>query len=96
MHRGVNRDYGRPPFVHPIGAALAPVGGSVVHDPENPSCGAVRLLAHNLINQPLERNDPALALTTSIDLGPTHFPRRYLRPGAYKLILVFHSHRNAG
>lgn len=70
-------------------------GSEVVHQqqPEDPRGGAVRLLAHDLIDQSFEGGDPGLALAPSKDFRSSHVPGGQVGPGAEALELVFHARR---
>ena len=68
MNGCVDRDDGRPLFLKAPDARLASVGRAVVHDPKHPGRRAVWLLAHDLLDQAIERSDSGFLLATTIDL----------------------------
>src|SRR3990172_450284 len=92
MYRRVDHGDARPPASKSLGAALAAVGRTVVHHPEDAGSGAIRLLGHHLGYQTVEAGNASLLLTAAVDLRPSNVPGREVRPRALALILVFHPH----
>src|SRR6188472_3368578 len=68
----------RPGMMHPVDRGLAAVRGAVVHDPEHPIRGCVRLGSHHLGDQPGERFDAGGVLAaTSTASSPRVPPSNY-------------------
>jgi len=98
--RGVDEDCIGPLSAEAINGPLAPMNGTVVHDPEDASRGLVGLLAHDFANQAIHRRDAILGLATTEELGAVDIPGSQVNPGAPAKVLVFHSRgtvrRNSG
>ena len=92
MHGRVNRDDGRPAPLEAFDTRVSTMRRTVVHDPEYSSRGAIRFLAHDLMNETTERLDPCLAFTATEDLGPVDIPRGQVRPGSAADIFMLDSH----
>lgn len=67
----------------------------MVHDPEDAASGVIRRLAHDLVDQALERRDAGARLTATEYLCAMHIERRQVSPGAIACVLVLHAHRLA-
>ena len=84
------------PFCRQPGmAALPPVRGTVVHDPEHSGSGAVRFLSHDLRDQTLERDDAGCGLATSKNMGSTDIPSRQIGYRTAAFVFVLDPHRPA-
>ena len=95
VDRRVNRDNGRPsPCKSFIGQSTT-MRRSVVHDPEHPLCRSIRLLPHDLINQPLKRLDSSLPFTSAEDSGAMNIPSGKVGQSASPLIFMFNTHLRA-
>ena len=64
------------------------MGGAVVDDPEDAPGGCVGLLGHHLVDEPVERFDPALGLAAVEQLCPPHVPAGQVAERALPLVLV--------
>src|SRR5688500_2294713 len=71
------------------------MGRAVVDDPEHPAGRAVGLLAHDLIDQTVERRDPGLDFAAAEQLGAMDVPGGEIGPGAGPLIFVLDPDRLA-
>lgn len=80
--RGVDEDCIGPLSAEAINGPLAPMNGTVVHDPEDASRGLVGLLAHDFANQAIHRRDAILGLATTEELGAVDIPGSQVNPGA--------------
>src|SRR5664280_933879 len=80
-------------------AGLAPralVGGAVVDDPEDPPRARVRLLAHDLLDEPPEGRDPGPGLAAPEHLRPMDVPGGEVGERALALVLVLDPARASG
>lgn len=68
---------------------------AVVHDPEHAPRGVVRWLAHDLIDQALERRDAGGRFAAAEHLGAMDVQGSQVRPSATACVLVLHAHRLA-
>jgi len=57
VHRQINQGEVGPRALQPVNRGLAAVGGAVVDHPEHPAGRGVGLAAHDLVDQPSERDD---------------------------------------
>jgi hypothetical protein len=57
----------------------APVGGAVVHDPEDPSRLGIGRHRHDLGHQPIEGGDAGLRLAPAEELGPVDIQGGHVR-----------------
>ena len=93
MDRGVNQDEVGPAAAEALGGFGATVRGAVVDDPEDAARPPVRLLCHDLCDQPLEGSNTGLGFATAEDLGAVDIPGGEVSPRAGALILVLDEHR---
>ena len=96
MHRCVQQHDFREPLMHPLDRLLASVSGVVVHDPEDPSCPAVGILPHDLMNQPFERFDAFALLTTADCYAPVDIPSSQVVPSTLALVIMLQPSRFVG
>ena len=87
MDRQVHGHDVRPRLPQASDAALTPVRRTIVDDPEHPFCTAIRLLAHNLFHEPVERFDTGGGLATPKDLGTPYI--QCCKAGQCSLTLIF-------
>ena len=83
---------GHSPCLKALHRSLTPMRGAIVHDPKHPICGGVGLLFHDLIDQPTERLDTVLSLTTTEKLRPVNIPGGQIGQSSFALIFVFDPH----
>ena len=88
MDRGVDEDGIGPLVAQTFGSFLASVSGAVVHDPEDPAGGLVRLLAHDIADEPIHGSNSALHFTAAKDLCAMDIPSSQIGPGAFAKVLV--------
>ena len=74
MDRGVDEEGIRPFVAQTLGGLLAPMGGTVIHDPKDTASGFVRLLVHDLGDKPVHRGDAAFDFAATEDLGAMEMP----------------------
>ncbi len=84
--------------VGPFGAEafdrfLAPMSGTVVHDPEDAASGFVGLLGHDFSDEAFHRSNPVLDFAAAEDLGTMDVPSSQISPGAFTKVLVLDSGR---
>ena len=72
----VDQDHGRPLGAQSMGGFWAAVSRAVVPDPEDPTGGSVRLLAHHLGHPAVHRSDSILGLAATQQLGSMDIPGR--------------------
>ena len=79
--------------VGPFGAEavdrfLAAMSRAVVHNPEDPASGLVRLLVHDFTDEALYRSHPILDFAASEELGAMNVPSRQVGPGTFAKVLM--------
>ena len=92
MDRRVKRNNVRPLGHEPAVAALAPMGGAVVHDPEHAASRTIGFLGHDLGDQTLEGRNASGVLTSSEDSGAPNIPGCQVGKGAAPGIGMFDAH----
>jgi hypothetical protein len=71
------------------GIALgASVRRAVVHDPEDASGGAIRLLGHDVVDESIKGRAAGAPLATAQQASPMHVPGGQIRPGPVPPIFV--------
>ena len=89
VDRGEDRvQVGPGPLETPDGTG-ASVGGAVVEDPEHPRGGAVRLLAHDVGDEAVERGDAVAGFAPSKESGAPHVPGGEVDQRALSFVFVF-------
>jgi hypothetical protein len=63
-------------------AVRAAMGRSIVHNPEDAPCLAVRGWGHHLVDQSVKRVYTGMKLAAAKDFGSVHIPRSQIRPSA--------------
>src|ERR1035437_1159409 len=85
----------RPPFAQPgLGPGTA-MRAADLDDPEDSPGAGVRLLAHDLVDEPSERRDPVLGLTAAEHLRSMDVPGRQIGKRAAPLVLVLDADRSS-
>src|ERR671920_500886 len=74
-------------------ASLSTVAGAVVHYPEHPLGGGVRLLFHDLTDKAAEGLDAVLRLATTEELRPVYIPGGQVSQSSLAFVLVLYTHR---
>ena len=92
MDRRVKRNNVGPLGHQPAVAALAPMGGAVVHDPEHAASRTIGFLGHDLGDQTLEGRNASGVLTSSEDSGAPNIPGCQVGKGAAPGIGMFDAH----
>jgi hypothetical protein len=64
---------------HSLHGRFAGVAGAVIHDPIHAAGGAVRLDGHDLVHEPVKRDDPGRLLDAIKQVGVVHVPRGQIR-----------------
>jgi len=88
VDRRVNENRVGPFGAEAVDRFLAAMSGAVVHNPEDPASGLVRLLVHDLTDEALYRSHPVLDLTAAEYFGAVNVPGSQIGPGAFSKILV--------
>ncbi len=89
MDRRVHGEERGPLEAEAIDRLLTAMARTIVHDPEDATGRTIRLLAHDLGDQTMERGDAGFRFTAAKDLGPLHVPGRQISPGLSPLVLMF-------
>ena len=77
------------PFVpQTLGSFVAPMCGTVVHDPEDTTSGLVRFLGHDVTDETIDRSNSVFDFAAAKDPGTMDVPRRQVGPGTFAKILV--------
>jgi len=92
MDGRVDEGDGWPLRTDPGDGALSAMGGSIVDDPEDAPCGAIRFLLHDLAQEATEGVNAGRKFAASKDLGAMDVPGGKVGPGAEALILMFDTH----
>ena len=72
---------------------IPPMGRAVIHDPEHPGGGAVRLLGHDVRHQTVEGADARRGGARPEELGPVDVPGGLVGAGAAAHVLVLEPDR---
>ena len=96
VDRGVDEDRIRPLVAQTLDGFLTSMSGTVVHNPKDMASGFIRLLAHDLADEPVYRSDAALDFATTEDLGAMDIPGRQIGPGTSAEVLVLDACRAVG
>ena len=96
MDRGVYEKHVGPLRAEAVDRLLAAMGGAVVHDPEDAPCRFIGLLAHDFLNQAIDRRNAAFLFAAAEHLGPMYIPRGQIGPGAFTEVFVFDSGGTTG
>jgi hypothetical protein len=92
MDRRVNRDNVFPSLDKPGIGSIPTMRRAVIHNPENPSRRTVRLLAHDLLNQPFKRFDPGFSFTSAENLRTVNVPGSKIGRRPFSFVFVFNAH----
>jgi hypothetical protein len=76
----------------PRNASRCPMCGTIVHYQEHPPSFVVRLLTHDLVDEPIEWINPATFFAAAKQLCPVNVECREIRPGSTAFVLVFDLH----
>ncbi len=87
----VHEDSIRPLRAETSSGFLPPVGGAVVHDPEDAAGGPVRLLTHDLSDEAVGGSNSIFLFAAAEDLGAMDVPSRQIGPGTLTEVLVLDS-----
>jgi len=74
VDRSVDEDGIRPLVAETLSGLLAPMGGTVVHNPKDTASEFVRFLAHDFGEKPVHRGDAALDFAAAENLGAMDIP----------------------
>jgi len=88
----VNGDDGRPALCESVIGENATMRRAVIHNPKYPLRRSVRLLAHNLINQPLERLDSGFSFASAKNSCTVDIPSGKIGQSAFPLIFMFNTY----
>ena len=91
MDRGVYEKQVAPLRAQAVDRLLAAMSGTIVHDPKDATSGFIGLLAHDLLNQTIDRGNAALLFAAAEHLGPMYVPRGQIGPCTFTEILMFDS-----
>ena len=80
----------------PLDTARAAMRGAIVHNPEDPTSGAIRFLVHDLGHQPVKRSDAAFGLATPKQPGAMHIQGGQIGPGAFSFVFMLNLHGPSG
>src|SRR5918994_6716524 len=72
--------------------SLTPMRGAIVHDPEHPLGGRVRLPLHYLLDQPPERLDAVLRFATTEKPSAVDIPGSQVGQRPASFVLMLHPH----
>src|SRR5918993_5886800 len=93
VHRKVDEAQVGPLSLQTLHASLPTVAGAVVHYPEYPLGGGVRLPSHDLIDKAAEGLDAVLGLATTEELRPADVPGGQVGQSSLAFVLVLYTHR---
>ena len=96
VHRSVDENGIRPFVTQTLDGLLAPMGGTIVHDPKDAASGFVGFLAHDFGDKPVHRGDAALDFASAEDLGAMDIPGCQVGPGAFAEVLMLDACRAVG
>jgi len=92
MHRCVHRDNARVTLSKLGSSRLAAMRRTVVDNPKHATGGPIRLLPHNLVDQPPVGGFAGFLLAAAKDDGEMDIPGRQVLDGSTALLLVFDAH----
>jgi len=95
VHGSMDQDDGRPFGLQPTDRALTAMGRAVINDPEHPAGLAVGLLAHDLIDEAVERSAAGLGFAAPEQLGAMDVPGCQIGPGASPFVFMLDVDRMA-
>ena len=96
VNRSVDEDRVGPFGAEAFDRLLAPMSGTIVHDPEDAASGLVGLLGHDFGDEAFHRSNPVLDFAAAEDLGTMDVPSSQISPGAFTKVLVLDSGRAVG
>lgn len=91
VNGGVDENSVGPLGAETINGFLSPVGGAVVHNPEDAMSRLVRLLAHDLSDEAVGGSDSIFRFAAAEEFGAMDIPSCQIGPGALAEILVLDS-----
>jgi len=91
VNRGVDENSVGPSGAEAINGFLSPVGGAVVHNPEDAMSRLVRLLAHDLSEEAVRWGNSIFRFAAAEEFGAMDVPSCQIGPGALAEILVLDS-----
>jgi len=89
MNRSVDGDDGWPLGLQTMNRFRTAMARAVVDDPEDAGGGTIRLLAHDLGDEAIERRNARLAFAATQHAGLSHVPSRQIGPSPSPPVLVF-------
>lgn len=95
MNGSMNQEQTRIFGAQTVYSTLSAVNGTVVDDPENPFCFAIRWAGHDLVDQTVKGCDAVFGFTATEDSAMVNVQSGQVCPGPAASVLVLNTHRRA-